>query len=118
MRWARRRRRYHVPFPQAHALPPPLQRTGDGRTLVGEWNEAAFFSFSSEVEETTREGGNSGGGGGNSNCPIYRYATQRAERVQLNENVLRETRAEKRKIENREGDRANQRLDLIKGVLW
>ena len=79
-------------------------------------HEAAFFSFSSEVEETTREGGNSGGGGGNSNCPIYRYATQLDERAQLNENV--KTRAEKRKRENREGDRANQRLDLIKGVLW
>ena len=78
-------------------------------------HEAAFFSFSSEVEETTREGGNSGGGG-NSNCPIYRYATQRAERAQLNENV--KTRAEKRKIENREGDQAKQRLDLVKGVLW
>ena len=78
-------------------------------------HEAAFFSFSSEVEETTKEGGNSGGAG-NSNCPIYRYATQLDERAQLNENV--KTRAEKRKRENREGDRANQRLDLIKGVLW
>ena len=76
-------------------------------------HEAAFFSFSSEVGETTREGGNSGSGG-NSNCPIYRYATQLDEKAQLNEKV--KTRAEKR--QNREGDQAKKSLDLIKGVLW
>ena len=76
-----------------------------GWTDVG-WRETetAFFSFSNEVEGTTtrrkreRErrnssGGGGGGGGGNSNCSIYRYAAQLAERApvaslgELDENV-------------------------------